>query len=35
VQTIGGLVLVTVALVCLTMPSARLYEHRRIRIVID
>lgn len=29
-QTIGGLVLVTVALVCLTMPSARRYEHRRI-----
>lgn len=33
-QTIGGLLLLTVALVCLSLPSALQYEHRRIRLVL-
>jgi accessory gene regulator protein AgrB len=34
-QTIGGLILLTVTLVCLSLPSALQYEHRRIRLVLD
>jgi hypothetical protein len=33
-QTIGGLLLLTVALVCLSLPSALQYEHRRIHLVL-
>ena len=33
-QTIGGLLLLAVALVCLALPSAQRFEHRRIRLVL-
>jgi hypothetical protein len=33
-QTIGGLLLLAVALVCLELPATRQFEHRRIRLVL-
>jgi hypothetical protein len=34
-QTIGGFILITMALVCLMLPTSQRFEHRRIRLVID
>ena len=34
-QTIGGTLLLTVALVCLLSPTARRFERRRIRLVLE
>jgi hypothetical protein len=33
-QTVGGMLLLAVALVCLTLPSTLQFEHRRIRLVL-
>ena len=33
-QTVGGLLLLAVALVCLALPSTLQFEHRRIRLVL-
>lgn len=33
-QTVGGMLLLAVALVCLALPSTLQFEHRRIRLVL-
>jgi hypothetical protein len=33
-QTVGGLLLLAISLVCLALPSTQQFEHRRIRLVL-